>query len=264
MAYLNNKKFVELQEASRNGNMKAKQILQMLRKNNEQKDIDEMLNSYYNENMKIEPIQPKFEPQIETQNMENSLDISELLDKELNGLIDENNIDDLSFETFLGNKQRNNDRQLKDNSYFKAFDLEGKAKYLNEKKKAYEGKFGSKLANINRQHKDLDKALQEYSHNIGLMLDDEQTFDNNKANDVYKKIVGDSYTLNSLGRYYDEEDKKSVLEILESLVTQYGKQNVLATLNTLKNDNDNYKNYRNGQIEEEINRYSKSLENLLK
>ena len=47
------------------------------------------------------------------------------------------------------------------------------------------------------------------------------------------------------------------------LVIKYGKKNVVAALNTLKSDNDNYRNHRNGEINGEISRYKSSLAKLL-
>ena len=51
---------------------------------------------------------------------------------------------------------------------------------------------------------------------------------------------------------------------LKQLVVKYGKKNVLAALNVLKTDNNNYRDYRIGQINEEVERYNKSLDKILK
>ena len=67
-----------------------------------------------------------------------------------------------------------------------------------------------------------------------------------------------------MSRYWDETDNAGLKEILQSLVVKYGKKNIMAVLNTLKNDIDSYKSYKNNQIDEEVNRYTKSIEKLLK
>jgi hypothetical protein len=55
-----------------------------------------------------------------------------------------------------------------------------------------------------------------------------------------------------------------MMEKLKGLIANYGKQNVMAALNTLNSDNNNYRDFLNNQIDTEISRYSKSLEGLLK
>ena len=53
-------------------------------------------------------------------------------------------------------------------------------------------------------------------------------------------------------------------ETLQELVIKYGKKNIMAVLNTLKSDVDNFKSFKNNQIDDEVNRYTKSIEKLLK
>jgi N-methylhydantoinase B/oxoprolinase/acetone carboxylase alpha subunit len=70
--------------------------------------------------------------------------------------------------------------------------------------------------------------------------------------------------MKSFGRHWDETDNQEMESTLQRLVLQYGKKNVMAVLNTLRGDADNYSKHKVNQIDTEINRYSKSLDNLLK
>ena len=96
------------------------------------------------------------------------------------------------------------------------------------------------------------------------MLDDDQSLDLSKADNAYRDLTENSSVMSSFGRHWDENDNNVVMEQLTQLIQQYGKQNVLAALNTLTSDTESYKNYLNNQIDSEITRYSKSIENLLK
>lgn len=273
MSFINHNKFLEIQEAARGGNEIARQILQAISKNASQGDLDRLVGEYY----KVPPVETKTEVETETQPVtepvveteekpieKEVVDISDLLDNELDGLIDENKVEDLSFSDFLENKKRDSLRARKNNEYFKAFDLEGRNNYLTNMKNKYSEKFGDRLHDIDRNFQDIDISLGKYHQSINDLLDDGIDLNMDNASKAYEEIIGNNGITHSWGRYWDDTDTNHVIDDLKVLVGKYGKNNVLAALNTLKNDNTNYKDYRTNQIDTEIGRYSKSIENLLK
>lgn len=298
MPFINNTKMIEIRNAAKQGNEKALMILQAMRKQGsyKQDDIDRLVNDYY-EVGKVGPettgngleskIQPENDVLInedlsdmgmdgETQPAnENAIvepgedsvfveDLTEILDGEMDGLLDETEIEDLSFNEFLSNKSRDNLRMSKNADYFKAYDAVGRENYMNSKIGAYRDKFKNRLGNVERNHNDYSKALQGYMQGTNDMLDDNVELDMNNVNAAYKDFTNDETVMSSFGRHWDEVDNDNVMTVLKDLVSKYGKKNVIATLNTISGDNDNYRDFLNNQIDTEINRYSKSLEKLLK
>ena len=279
MAFIQNNKFREITEQAKGGNEKALKIIQGMRSNYSQEDIDTLVNDYYSVNVdnevKQEIAQEQLAPEMipeETQVEEtlqdsisnNVMDLSEILDGEMGDLLDENEIEDLSFSKFLENKTRDGNRSRKNSEYFRAYDPEGRANYMTSKINSYKGKFNGQLKNIERHYKDVNSALDKYINNSNMELDDDIELDMNKANDAYRAATSNEDFMNSFGRSWDEDDTQQIQGILKALMQTYGKKNVLAVLNTLRSDNENYKNFRTNQIDTEIGRYSKSLENLLK
>lgn len=253
MAYLNNKKFYEIREAAKNGDVKAKEILQAMLKGQPQEDLNRLIQDYYN--IPVEP-QANTPLSVPTPN--------EDLDKDFEGLLDENEIEDRSFSDFLKTKKNNGLRLRKNADYFKMYDPMGREDYLNKKSEDYRNKFSSRMKGIDRDYRDFDKSLSKYSQSVNDMLDDDKELEIAKADEVYNSMTDNDDIMTGLRRGYDEEDFGEVKNKLQELVNEYGKKNVMAALNTLRSDNDNYKNYRNGQINTEIERYQKSLEKLLK
>lgn len=300
MSFINQKKFKEISEAGKRGDEVALKVLQALRKQSKQEDIDRLVGDFYKigkeeilpsvENVEVkeedsipdveietpsEKVEVKQEnPTPNTQVTEveavssdiepQNIDISDLLDKEMDGLIDENELDDYSFDDFLKDKKKNGNKLKKDNAYFKAFDQVGKDNYIFKKKNDYANKFNGKRGKIERDYRDVDIALDDYVQSVNDMLDDNIEFDMGTSNSAYDDIVGNGDIMSGIGRYWDYEDNSNIKQVLTDLVAKYGKKNVLATLNTLRSDNDNYHNYKNSQIDEEINRYNKEIEKLLK
>ena len=284
MAFLNNKKFAEIREAAKTGNEKAAMIMQAMLKNSPQQDVDNLVNDYYNINNDITPLE---EPVQETVNVEEeivnepvnpmldevepieaempaAIDLSSSLDAEMEGLLDENELDTISFGDFLANKQRDALRGRKNNDYFKVFDLDGRNNYMQSKIEKYGQKFDNNRRDIEREYADLDKAIGNHMNNVNYMLDDELDLDTNIVGQAYDELIGNEKAMKSFGRHWDAQDGEEINLVLQELVMKYGKKNVMAVLNTLKNDNENYKNFKNNQIDTEVNRYSKSVENLLK
>ena len=293
MAFINNKKMIEIMEAARNGNEKALMILQAMKKGNSQEDVDGLVNDYYNIVNDVPPIdlieesssiQPEMEveemshptdtediddPQMEVDatlqpEMPEVVDLSELLGSEMEGLLDENEIEELSFNDFLGNKRRDGLRARKNADYFKAFDLEGRNNYAGNKIAEYGKKFDGHRRNIEREHSDLTNSIDNQINGVNLLLDDDIELNMDTANQAYDDLTQNEGAMSAMSRYWDETDNIGLKETLQELVIKYGKKNIMAVLNTLKSDIDNYKNFKNNQIDEEVNRYTKSIEKLLK
>lgn len=294
MAYINNTKFKEIFKASKEGNEKAKEILQAIRKNGSQGDLDRLLEEFYNIPVveKEEPIVEEkkdiveqdipaeiiedegdvkgdVKTEVETKEESNETkepaeDISSILDKEFDGLIDENNLDEISFADYLGNKKRDGIRSKKNADYFKAYDPEARETYMNNKIDSYKNKFNTRLKDIDRHYKDVDNAINTYSGNINTLLDDDVELDMAKVNDAYNDLTENEPIMHGFGRVWDEDDTNEVVNALKELISKYGKKNVISALNTLKNDNSNYRDYLTNQIDTEISRYSKNIEGLLK
>ena len=291
MAFINNRKMKEIMTAAQNGNEKALMILQAMRKGNSQQDVDGLVNDYYNIVNDVQPvelieenapIQPEVEidaisAEMDTEDIDQPemevdvpeilpevTDLSDLLSAEMEGLLDENEIEELTFNKFLDNKRRDGLRARKNADYFKAFDLEGRNNYAGNKIAEYGKKFDGNRRNIEREHNDLTNSIDNHINSVSLLLDDEAELDMNVANSAYDDLIGNEGAMSQLSRYWDETDSNSLKETLQELVIKYGKKNVMAVLNTLKSDIDNYKSYKNNQIDEEVNRYTKSIEKLLK
>lgn len=285
MGFIANSKYKEIYEASKNGNEKALRILQSLRNKESQADLDRLVEEYYNiPTISQENIETPEMSEFEAENTENPVidevisetpdggvvsdvapfDLTQILDDELVDLLDENDVEDLSFNDFLKNKSKDALRGRKNGDYFKAYDPTQKNEYMTNRINNYKGKFDGRLKNIERNYNDINKSMMNYNQNVNDMLDDNVELDMTKVGDAYNGLTTDENVMSSFGRHWDDNDNNVVAEKLRELVSMYGKQNVLSALNTLNSDNENYKNFLNNQIDTEIVRYSKSLENLLK
>ena len=278
MPFINNKKLLEIRESAKGGNEKALMILQAMRKMSPQEDLDRLVDDYYKVDT-VEPVIPQetveqesfnipeeLTPELmnETAEPGNVVDLTSTLDTEMDGLLDENELDDLSFGDFLSNKKRDGLRGRKNADYFKAYDPEGRANYMHNKIDTYKGKFDGRLRDIERRYNDMSKSIAGYTQGVNDMLDDNAELDMLSVNNAYDELTGNENAMRSFGRHWDENDNMSVMMELKTLIEKYGKKNVMAVLNTLQSDNENYKKYLNNQVDTEIGRYSKSVENLLK
>lgn len=283
MPFVNNRKLLEIREQAKNGNEKALMILQALRKKSAQEDLDRLVNDYYNVEdvveqepeliesegkAEIEQSLPPEELNPEVLNDANEVvevpDLTSILDKEMDGLLDENEIDDTPFSLYLSNKKRDALRSRKNTDYFKAYDPSGMENYLNAKIENYKGKFNNRLRDIDRRYNDMNTAITNYAKTISEMLDDGVELEVEKANSAYNDLTENENIMGSFGRHWDENDNNNVIENLKELISMYGKNNVIAALNTLNSDNNNYRDYLNNQVDTEIGRYSRSIEKLLK
>lgn len=275
MAYINNKRFSELRTAASQGNDKAMRIIQMMRQNGNQEDISKLVDEYYlpqEVETSVNNITNVPQPAVEVEEMESVShetlpeieDLTEVLDKDLDGLVSMNDVQDITFGDFLKNKKTDGLKNTRTADYFKMYNPEGRTNYLNKKGEEYQNKFNGRLKDIDRQYRDLDNSLNKYIESVNLnAMDDavELNFDN--AGKAYNDMVDSHDMMLGLGRGHDEEDFGAVTNELNNLIAKYGKKNVVAALNTLKSDNDNYKNHRNGEINGEISRYKSSLAKLL-
>lgn len=278
MAFLNNTKYKEIREAAKNGNEKALKILQAIRKNALQSDLDGLVDDYY----KIDSAPIETPPQVEKEVIEEQPPVveetiveeeapapapeidDEALAKDFDGLIDDDEIDDISFADFLSNKKKDGIRSRKNADYFKAYSPEVRQAYMDNSINSYKNKFDNKLKDIDRNYRDMDNAITGYAKDIDLMLDDDIELNMDEAGKAYNDLVEDEGTMHGFSRSWDETDKISVEEALKGLIAKYGKKNVIAALNTLRNDNNGYRDYLNNRIDTSISGYSKKLENLLK
>jgi len=282
MAFLNNTKYKEIREAAKGGNEKALKILQAIRKNALQSDLDGLVDDYY----KIDSTPIETPPQIEEEVIEEQPPVveetiteeipsepeptsvqeidDEALSKDFDGLIDDDELDDISFADFLSNKKKDGIRSRKNADYFKAYSPEVRQAYMDNSINSYKSKFNNKLKDIDRNYRDMDNAITGYAKDIDLMLDDDIELNMDEASKAYNDLVDDEGTMHGFSRSWDEEDRLSVEEALKGLIAKYGKKNVIAALNTLRNDNNGYRDYLNNRIDTSISGYSKKLENLLK
>lgn len=284
MAFINNKKFAEIRNAAKNGDEKALKVLQAMRKMQPQADIDRLVEDYY-----AIPA-PAVEETPETPAVADdlSLDDTSVVDsvissdiadsdgdvttitynldditKDMDGLVDEDEVEDMSFSDFLADKKRNMMRARKNADYFKMYDNDSRSKYAADAVAKYKAKFGDLERDIDRRNKDTMTALGMYEQSVGDELDDEVELNADNADKAYSDLIDNSGAMHSFGRYWDEEDKANVVTELKALIGKYGKKNVLAAINTLKSDNENYKSYMHNKIDTEVGKYSKNLENLL-
>lgn len=277
MAFLNNSKYRDIREASKNGNEKALLILQQLRKGTQQADLDRLVEEFYGaptiseqapEIAEMSVSEPEImqEERISEPSPEDVLefDLESVLDGEMEGLLDENELEDLPFGDFLKNKARDGKRALKGSAYFKAYDPIGRGAYMAGKINSYKQKFDGRLKDIDRRFNDTSKALELYLQHANETLDDTMELDMSQASKAYEDLTTDEGTMSSFGRHWDENDNGTVVAKIKELIGTYGKKNVIAALNTLTSDNESYRNYMNNQIDSEVSRYSKSIENLLK
>lgn len=296
MAFINNKKFAEIRTAAKDGNEKALMILQAMRKLQPQADIDRLVEDYYAipEESQIQPVQGENYNVAEEQPKEEVSTVSDALDdvlsedlsvdetadipdldgdvqsysldditKDMDGLIDEDEIDDMSFADFLSDKKKNLKRAKKNADYFKMYDDDSRKQYSLNAVDKYKAKFGDLERDIDRRNKDTATALGLYEQSVADSLDDDIELNADNADKAYSDLTDDSGAMHAFGRYWDDDDKASVIEALKVLIGKYGKKNVLAAINTLKSDNENYKSYMHNRIDTEVGKYSKNLENLL-
>ena len=301
--FINYRKLRELQEAARNGNEKAKVIIDKYMDDSPDMDsIDRLLDDYYgnagidtlasttqsvdevndaisermeepNEEIDVEgieelgeqePIEEDVQAIPEQQIQGQPIDISADLDRELDGLIDDNEFDDLSFGDFLSNKRKDANKAKKNAEYFKAYDQGGRESYLSSKKDEYGHSFDGRRRQNERGFNDINGALDIYSQMVTDMPDDDAEIDVSVASKAYDDFTGNEANMGAFGRSWDDSDKELIKTSLIALVQQYGKKNVTAVLNTLRDDCSAWRKFNDGKIDNAVSNYGKALDALLK
>lgn len=193
-----------------------------------------------------------------------TMNFSELLDKETDGLFDENEIPQMDFSQYLENKHRDGVRARRNADYFKAFSPEDRRQYVDMKKKIYTDKFGDSLHDIDRSHNDYLKSLENLYDDINNGIEeDEKELSPESSSGAYDEITSNKATMRVLNRYWDSNDMGEVSSFLNGLIQKYGKQNVLSAMGLLKQDVDAYSEFRKKQIQDEIDRYGNTIEKTL-
>ena len=280
MPYIDNVKFKEILNAARNGNEKAKMVMQGMRKMSSQEDIDRLVGDYYaiptaaapvDEQPQVQeqeqaPIPQELEPEVveETANPQDVADISDVLARETEGLFDEDEYQGVSFYEFLKNKKSDANRAMKNSDYFKAFDSDGRNAYADSLIDKYRHKFDNNLRDVEREFSDNDRAISGYAQSVNDMLDDGVEFGADAASSAYNDLIDNESAMSGFGRYWDENDTSSVLSAVKELVDKYGKANVLSALNVLRADNNSHRDYLNNSIDTNIAKYSKNIDKLLR
>jgi hypothetical protein len=278
MPYIDNVKFKEILNAARNGNEKAKMVMQGMRKMSSQEDIDRLVGDYYaiptaaapiDEQPQVQeqaPIPQELEPEVveETANPQDVVDISDVLARETEGLFDEDEYQGVSFYEFLKNKKSDANRAMKNSDYFKAFDSDGRNAYADSLIDKYRHKFDNNLRDVEREFSDNDRAISGYAQSVNDMLDDGVEFGTDAASSAYNDLIDNESAMSGFGRYWDENDTSSVLSAIKELVDKYGKANVLSVLNVLRADNNSHRDYLNNSIDTNIAKYSKNIDKLLR
>lgn len=285
MPYIVNTKFNEILGAARNGNEKAMAVMQGMRSGGSQEDLDRLVNAYYAiddaqpeeviddepiaaTEPETAPIPPELEAEavtVDEQDVANDvMDLTDVLDKETEGLFDEDEYSSVSFADFLKNKKADANRMKKDSDYFKAFDVDGRNKYADGLIDKYRHKFDGNLRDVERDYADNDHAIDMYSQSVKDMLDDDIEFGTDSAAGAYNDLVENSAAMSGFARYWDNDDTSAVLSAIKGLVAQYGKANVIAALNVLKTDNGAHRDYLNNAIDANITKYSKNVDKLLR
>lgn len=293
MYIINNKQFHEIYGAAKNGDEKAKAIIEKYSQGDDYDAVKRLVDDYYGHGKEEEPEQEsepeeKDEPEQkpggdsitgvnQAKQAEDVLagkapeenlspqpvDITELLDRETDGLIDDDEVEDMSFDEFMDKKKRDAERAKKNHDYFSAFDPEGKAAYLKKKEDDYGHSFDVRRKDIERNHRDIDGAISAYTQMVGDQPDDGIKTDMGVVDKAYGDIVGTVGKSHSFGRSWDEDDMNEVKEQLMALMKQYGRSNVIAALNILKGDNDAYRDHRNNCIDKAIKDHNGKWEELL-
>lgn len=280
MAYIKNGVYLKIAELAKNGDERAKALLDhyMRKDYKDQEDLDRMVGNIFNPEPEIQEPAAQEQEEVEDESPAQTVEVEEgvvedptvvaasfdVIDGDMDGLIDKTEIEDITFSDFLSNKKRDAERARKNHDYFLMYDADARNDYLTRSEEDYSKSFDALRGDIDRSHRDMEKALSDYALSVGDLADDGRDISDSDTSSAYDGIIDHWKDNHSFGRSWDEEDKKDVLEILNALVEKYGRKNVLGALNILKGDNDAYKAFRTGKIDSAIDSYSKSLEKILK
>lgn len=274
MAFLKNGDYKNVIRAKKEGNPKALAIVQAYLKGASQEDLDRMLLDFYG-NSPVEPEEPATveEPKVGETPIEDKIeeeppavieDISCVLDSDLDGILDVDEISDSSFDDFIAEKKRNAKRLSNSAEYFKRYDPAGREAYIKKKEDEYGKSFDGKKRDIDRFYRDMDSSIGSHLQRIGDLPDDEIDVSPESSDKAYADMVESFGNGHSIGRSWDKEDAEDMIAVLSELVGKYGKRNVIAALNIVRGDNEAFRDMRHGKIDSAISKYNKQLEGLLK
>lgn len=217
------------------------------------------------------PEEPKSEPKSEESKPEDKSLETELkqydfsaLDGDFKDLIDEDEVKEISFGDFLKDKKKNRNRERKNSDYFKAYDQGERDAYSMSKKDEYGKKFDSSRNKLDRAYRDNGKAIDEYSRIVTSFPMEDGAIDMESSSKAYGEFTDNESAMGAFGRIWDADDTMAITNILTELANKYGKRNVISMLNSLKQDNEEWKAFGNGKMDDAIGNYGKSLDKLLK
>lgn len=275
------KRLNELRKAASEGNQKAREIIdRYMDRNTDMDSLSRLMDDYYGVPKKEDevptpkeetPVESKEEakPTLDTEeakglpSVDNTDDFSDLK-KEIDGLVDLPEVKPTSFRDYMSSKERNGNRARKDANYFKAFDLERRKAFLANSKAEFSDGLKGKRRDIERSYDDLNSSLGKYGQMVEDMPNDDTELDVSASERAYGDLVGNANAMPAFGRSWDERDLSMMNDTLAGLVSKYGKKNVVAMLNTIREDGNAWKDYNIGMLDNAVNNYGKSLDKLLK
>lgn len=260
MPYVNKKKWAQIIDAKKNGDDRAVNIYKKLMgKDCDQEELDSLVEEFFAPKPKLKEEDDDISDD-DADEEEVEIDISPDLDKELDGLIDDDEIDDDDFETFLKKKKNKANRTKKDAGYFAAFDSKGRKNYYKKKTDEKSHQYDDKRRDIERAYNDMSSAIGKYLKSVKELPDDENEYDSDNTDGAYNGIISIG---RSFGRGWDEQDVSQVISTLEELVSEYGKKNVIAALNLMSEDNLAFRNGKISSIDKSVKKYGDSLKKLI-
>lgn len=275
------RKLSELRKAASDGDSKAKNIVdRYMDRNADMETISRLMDDYYGvssskekevekeiptpvkevekETVDIVPAEKEEKPSVDKED-----DFSDL-SKELDGLVDLPSIEPTSFREYVSSKEKSRRAAKKDANYFKAFDPERRKAFLEKSKKDFSDSLNGKRRDLERSYGDISSALDIYGQYVSDMPEDYVQLDILSSSKAYGDLVDNDNAMSSFGRGWDEKDLSEMKSELSELVSKYGKKNVVAMLNSLREDGNSWRDYGNSAIDSAVSSYGKALDKLLK
>ena len=277
------RKLSELRKAASAGDAKARNIVnRYMDRNADMETISRLMDDYYGvssskkkEEEKEIPTPVKEEVEKETvdivptekeekpASVDKEDDFSDL-SKEFDGLVDLPSIEPTSFREYVSSKEKSRRAAKKDANYFKAFDPERRKAFLEKSKKDFSDSLNGKRRDLERSYGDISSALDIYDQYVSDMPEDYVQLDILSSSKAYGDLVDNDGAMSSFGRSWDEKDLSEMKSELSELVSKYGKKNVVAMLNSLREDGNSWRDYGSSAIDSAVSNYGKALDKLLK
>lgn len=227
------------------------------KKKEEEKEITTPVKEVEKKTVDIVPTEKEEKPSVDED------DFSDL-SKELDGLVDLPSIEPTSFREYVSSKEKSGRAAKKDANYFKAFDPERRKAFLEKSKRDFSDSLNGKRRDLERSYGDISSALDIYGQYVSDMPEDDVELDISSSSKAYGDLVDNDNAMSSFGRGWDEKDLSEMKGELSELVSKYGKKNVVAMLNSLREDGNSWRDYGNSAIDSAVSNYGKSLDKLLK